>query len=90
MNASADRQAVLCCSGPIRILNANDRNVEQTTELANWVLKLTTARSGSIDRESHSLVHSAAGRVGAAILLPDTPAISNRLKWRRGVRPERS
>jgi hypothetical protein len=74
--------------GPIRILNANYRNSEQVTELANRVLKLKTARFGSIDKESHFLVRSNGERTGAAILLPDTPAIGAELnrKTRRSTR----
>jgi hypothetical protein len=74
--------------GPIRILNANYRNAEQVTELANRVLKLKTARFGSIDRESHFLVRSNGERAGAAILLPDTPSITAELnrKTRRSTR----
>jgi hypothetical protein len=74
--------------GPIRILNANYRNSEQVTELANRVLKLKTVRFGSIDRESHFLVRSNGERTGAAILLADTPAITAELnrKTRRSTR----
>lgn len=65
--------------GPIRILNANYRNAEQVTELANRVLKLKTARFGSIDRESHFLVRSSAERNGAVMLLLDTPEVTGEL-----------
>ena len=75
-------------AGPIRILNANYRNSVQVTELANRVLKLKTARFGSIDRESHFLVRSSGDRPGAAVLLPDAEQVTAELdrRTRRSTR----
>lgn len=58
----------------IRILNANYRNSAQVTELANRILKLKTARFGSVDRESHYLVRSTGDRPGVVLLLADDEA----------------
>ena len=56
----------------IRILNSNYRNSAQVTEVANRILKLKTARFGSVDRESHYLVRSSADKQGTVLLLPHT------------------
>jgi hypothetical protein len=74
--------------GPIRILNANYRNSVQVTELANRILKLKTARFGSVDRESHYLVRSSGERPGAVLLLPDDERVTDELnrKTRRSTR----
>lgn len=65
--------------GPIRILNANYRNSIQVTELANRILKLKTARFGSVDRESHYLVRSSSDRPGVVLLLPDEARVTEEL-----------
>lgn len=43
-----------------RILTKNYRNTPEVVELANRVLKLKNFKFGSIDRESHYLIHSTA------------------------------
>lgn len=53
----------------IRILNTNYRNSPEVTEVANRILKLKTARFGSVDRESNYLVKSNADKHGTVILL---------------------
>jgi len=53
----------------IRILNTNYRNSPEVTEVANRVLKIKSARFGSIDKESNYLVKSNAHNVGEVILL---------------------
>jgi len=75
-------------AGPIRILNANYRNSVQVTELANRILKLKTARFGSVDRESHYLVRSSGDRPGVVLLLPDEERVTDELnrKTRRSTR----
>ena len=65
--------------GSIRILASNYRNSVQVTELANRILKLKTARFGSIDRESHYLVSSTSDRSGVVLLLPDDERLTAEL-----------
>ncbi len=55
----------------IRILNTNYRNSPQVTEVANRLLKIKSARFGSIDKESNYLVESNAHNSGEVILLQD-------------------
>lgn len=55
----------------IRILNNNYRNSPQVTEVANRVLKIKSARFGSIDKESNYLVESNAHNQGEVTLLAD-------------------
>lgn len=59
----------------IRILNTNYRNSPEVTEIANRVLKIKSARFGSIDKESNYLVESNAHNSGEVILLTDEPEI---------------
>ena len=59
----------------IRILNTNYRNSPEVTEIANRVLKVKSARFGSVDKESNYLVHSNAHNQGVAVLLRDEPAV---------------
>ncbi|CAN5831840.1 ankyrin repeat domain-containing protein [soil metagenome] len=66
-------------AGWIRILNSNYRNSLQVTELANRILKLKTARFGSIDRESHYLVRSTTDRPGIVLLLHDDVEVTGEL-----------
>jgi hypothetical protein len=66
-------------TGWIRILNSNYRNSVQVTELANRILKLKTARFGSIDRESHYLVRSTTDRPGIVLLLSDEESVTGEL-----------
>jgi hypothetical protein len=63
----------------IRILNTNYRNSPQVTEVANRVLKIKTARFGSIDKESNYLVESHAHNTGEVILLQDEEGIKAEL-----------
>ncbi len=72
----------------IRILNTNYRNSADVTEVANRILKLKTNRFGSIDRESHYLVHSHADKPGTVLLLPDAEPITRELnqKTRQSTR----
>ncbi len=59
----------------IRILNTNYRNSPEITEIANRVLKIKSARFGSIDKESNYLVESNAHNTGEVILLKDSDEI---------------
>jgi hypothetical protein len=63
----------------IRILNTNYRNSPQVTEVANRLLKIKSARFGSIDRESNYLVESNAHNSGEVILLQDEEGIKAEL-----------
>ena len=63
----------------IRILNTNYRNSPQVTEVANRVLKIKSARFGSIDKESNYLVESNAHNTGEVILLQDEEGIKAEL-----------
>ncbi|MCU7906148.1 MAG: UvrD-helicase domain-containing protein [Candidatus Thiodiazotropha sp. (ex Epidulcina cf. delphinae)] len=63
----------------IRILNTNYRNSPQVTEVANRVLKIKSARFGSIDKESNYLVASNAHNTGEVILLQDEEGIKAEL-----------
>src|SRR5215831_18179210 len=63
----------------IRLLHTNYRNAADVTEVANRLLKLKTARFGSIDRESHYLVHSTVEKPGTVLLLANTEAITREL-----------
>lgn len=55
----------------LHILQANFRNTEAVTELANRLLKIKQARFGSIDRESNHLVQSRSDRPGEVTLLAE-------------------
>jgi hypothetical protein len=66
-------------AGAIKILTSNYRNSTQVTELANRILKLKTARFGSVDRESHYLVQSTAERPGGVLLLDDDETTTSAL-----------
>ncbi|MCZ6875413.1 MAG: UvrD-helicase domain-containing protein, partial [bacterium] len=72
----------------IRILSTNYRNSVDVTEVANRILKLKTARFGSIDRESNYLVRSNADKSGAVVLLADTESVTRELneKTRQSTR----
>lgn len=72
-------ERVVAPTGLIRILHSNYRNSMQVTELANRILKLKTARFGSVDRESHYLVHSTSDRPGVVLLLADDDEITREL-----------
>ncbi len=72
----------------IRILHTSYRNSPEVTEVANRILKLKSARFGSIDRESNYLVHSNAHNQGTVLLLADDPALTRELnqKTRQSTR----
>ncbi len=53
----------------LHVLQANFRNTEAVTELANRLLKIKQARFGSIDRESNFLVQSTSAEPGEAVLI---------------------
>ncbi len=55
---------------PLHVLQANFRNTQAVTELANTLLKIKQARFGSIDRESNFLVQSTSGEPGEVTLIP--------------------
>lgn len=53
----------------IAVLQANFRNTQAVTSLANRLLRIKQARFGSVDRESSFLVKCASGATGAVQLL---------------------
>ena len=53
----------------LQVLQANFRNTQAVTELANALLKIKQARFGSIDRESNFLVRSTSGEPGEVTLV---------------------
>lgn len=63
----------------IRILNTNYRNSPQVTEIANKILKIKNTRFGSIDKESHYLVHSIGHNQGDVVFLQDIDTIKQEL-----------
>ncbi len=54
---------------PLHVLQANFRNTQAVTALANTLLKIKQARFGSIDRESNFLVQSTSGEAGEVVLV---------------------
>jgi AAA domain/UvrD-like helicase C-terminal domain/Ankyrin repeat len=54
---------------PLQVLQANFRNTQAVTALANTLLKIKQARFGSIDRESNFLVTSTSGDAGQVQLI---------------------
>ena len=54
---------------PLHVLQANFRNTQAVTGLANTLLKIKQARFGSIDRESNFLVQSTSGEAGEVTLI---------------------
>ena len=54
---------------PLHVLQANFRNTQAVTSLANTLLKIKQARFGSIDRESNFLVQSSSGEAGEVTLI---------------------
>lgn len=62
---AAERQA----SQQLHVLQANFRNTQAVTQLANTLLTIKQARFGSIDRESNFLVRSASGEPGEVLLV---------------------
>jgi UvrD/REP helicase N-terminal domain len=63
----------------IRILNNNYRNSANVSEIANRILKLKTARFGSLDRESNYLVSSRSAKAGSVLLLENNDATLHEL-----------
>ena len=55
----------------LKVLQANFRNGQETTRVANALLKIKQLRFGSIDRESNFLVHSVSLEPGRVMLVPD-------------------
>lgn len=53
----------------LQVLQANFRNTQAVTELANTLLKIKQARFGSIDRESNFLVQSTSAELGEVTLI---------------------
>lgn len=53
----------------VHILTTNYRNSIRVTHLANQLLRIKTARFGSIDRESSYLVNTVSGKEGEVVLL---------------------
>ena len=53
----------------LQVLQANFRNTQAVTALANSLLKIKQARFGSIDRESNFLVQSSSGEPGEVLLV---------------------
>jgi hypothetical protein len=54
---------------PLQLLQANYRNTQAVTALANRLLKIKQARFGSVDRESNFLVRSTAAEPGQVLLV---------------------
>jgi len=63
----------------VRVLQTNFRNSQETTRIANTLLKIKHCRFGSIDKESNFLVHAVAGDDGAVTVLADTEAVKREL-----------
>lgn len=72
----------------IRILNTNYRNSPEVTEIANRILKIKSARFGSIDKESNYLVKSNGHNQGQVFFLQDNDKIKQELnkKTRQSTR----
>lgn len=68
-HTNADESPEIAGQGDIAILQANFRNTQAVTSLANRLLKIKQARFGSVDRESNFLVQCASGVTGAVQLL---------------------
>lgn len=66
----------------VRVLHTNYRNTAVVTEAANRILKLKQARFGSVDRESHYLVHSVSRQPGQLQLLAGSDAVKRDLDAR--------
>lgn len=68
----------------IRILNTNYRNSPEITALANRLLLIKNARFGSIDRESHYLVHPVSENAGHVEFLKDSMAVRREIDAKTG------
>lgn len=65
----AGEAAERALSQPLRVLQANYRNTQAVTALANRLLKIKQARFGSVDRESNFPVRSTAPEAGSVSLV---------------------
>jgi len=63
----------------LHVLQANFRNTQAVTLLANRLLKIKQARFGSIDRESNYLVQSQSTEPGLVTLVPDRAELVQQL-----------
>lgn len=63
----------------LKVLCANFRNGQETTRVANTLLKIKHKRFGSIDRESNFLVDSVTGDVGSVTVLNDKDTVKKEL-----------
>jgi len=72
----------------LHVLQANFRNGQQVTRIANTLLKIKHKRFGSIDRESNFLVDAVNQDAGAVSLLADNDAVRRDLnaQTRRSTR----
>lgn len=72
----------------LQILQANFRNGQQVTRIANTLLKIKHRRFGSIDRESNFLVDAVNQDAGTVHLLPDSDGVRRDLnaQTRRSIR----
>ena len=73
------RDPALAARQEIKLLSANFRNGQETTRVANTLLKVKQKRFGSIDRESNFLVNAVAGDTGAVTVLNDKDTIKKEL-----------
>ncbi|MDQ6954919.1 MAG: UvrD-helicase domain-containing protein [Mariprofundaceae bacterium] len=64
----------------ITVLNTNYRNSPEVTEVANRLLKVKSARFGSIDKESNFLVQSNAHNLGNISFLQDQERIKHEIE----------
>ena len=63
----------------LKVLQANFRNGQEATRVANMLLKIKQLRFGSIDRESNFLVRSVSLEPGRVMLVPDKEAFRKEL-----------
>jgi len=63
----------------LKVLQANFRNGQRATQVANTLLKIKQLRFGSIDRESNFLVRSVSQETGRVVLVPDQEAFRKEL-----------
>ena len=63
--------ATLAGRQELKVLQANFRNGQEPTRVANTLLKIKQLRFGSVDRESNFLVRSVSLEQGRVVLVPD-------------------
>ena len=73
------RDPALAARQDIKVLSANFRNGQETTRVANTLLKIKQKRFGSIDRESNFLVDAVTGDTGAVTVLNDKDSVKKDL-----------